>query len=26
MATGAKAVTVYENPKFRDTWPTQGLI
>jgi len=26
MATGAKAVTVYENPKFRDSWPTQGLI
>jgi hypothetical protein len=26
MATGAKAVTVYETPKFSDSCPKQGLI
>jgi hypothetical protein len=24
--TDLKALTVYENPKFRDSWPTQGLV
>jgi hypothetical protein len=24
--TDVRTLTVYENPKFRDSWPTQGLV
>jgi hypothetical protein len=24
--TDVKALTVYENPRFKDSWPTQGLV